>query len=167
MAASGVEFAEIGFRSLETKTFKGACAYSRDSFIKNLQIPSNLKIGVMINASELLNYKTKNPIKNIKLLFKNKKSKVKLVRIACHYFEIEKTLPISIWLKKRGFKVAFNIMQIADRTDKEIEHLGKICSSYPIDVLYFADSMGSLEANKIKIVLLFKKFGVENRYSYA
>jgi 4-hydroxy 2-oxovalerate aldolase len=159
MAASGVEFAEIGFRSLETKTFKGACAYSRDSFIKNLQIPRNLKIGVMINASELLNYKTKNPIKNIKLLFKNKKSKVKLVRIACHYFEIEKTLPISIWLKKRGFKVAFNIMQIADRTDKEIEHLGKICSSYPIDVLYFADSMGSLEANKIKkIVLLLKKF---------
>ena len=58
MAASGVEFAEIGFRSLETKTFKGACAYSRDSFIKNLQIPSNLKIGVMINASELLNYKS-------------------------------------------------------------------------------------------------------------
>ena len=105
MAASGVEFAEIGFRSLETKTFKGVCAYSRDSFIKNLQIPSNLKIGVMINASELLNYKTKNPIKNIKLLFKNKKSKVKLVRIACHYFEIEKTLPISIWLKKEDSKL--------------------------------------------------------------
>jgi 4-hydroxy 2-oxovalerate aldolase len=105
MAASGVEFAEIGFRLLETKTFKGACAYSRDSFIKNLQIPNSLKIGVMVNASELLNYKMKNPIKNIKLLFKNKKSKVKLVRIACHYFEIEKTLPVSIKLKKKVSKL--------------------------------------------------------------
>jgi 4-hydroxy 2-oxovalerate aldolase len=66
MAASSVEFAEISFRSLETKTFKGACAYSCDSFIKNLQIPNSLKIGVMVNASELLNYKTKNPIQNQK-----------------------------------------------------------------------------------------------------
>ena len=84
IASSGVEFAEIGFRSLESKTFKGACAYSRDSFIKNLKIPNSLKVGVMINASELLNHKTKKPIENIKLLFKNKKSKINLVRIACH-----------------------------------------------------------------------------------
>ena len=50
-------------------------------------------------------------------------------------------------------------MQIAERSDKEIEYLGKICSNYPIDVLYFADSMGSLKANKIKkIILLLKKF---------
>ena len=71
-------------------------------------------------------------------------------------------------VKKRGFKVAFNIMQIADRTEKEIEHLGKICSSYPIDVLYFADSMGSLEANKIKKIVLLKKIlAWRTRYSYA
>ena len=117
----------------------------------------------MINASELLSHKTKKPIENIKLLFKSKKSQIKLVRIACHYFEVENTLPVSIWLKKRGFKVAFNIMQIAERTDKEIEYLGKICSNYPIDVLYFADSMGSLKANQIKkIILLLKNFGMDS-----
>ena len=159
MAAVGVDFAEIGFRSFEKKTFKGACAYSQDNFIKNLSIPNNLKIGVMINASELLNHKSKNPLKNIKLLFKNsKKTKIKLVRIACHYLEVEKTIQVSRWLKKNGYKVGFNVMQIASRSDLEIETVGKICSKYPLDVLYFADSMGSLETEKInKIITLLRK----------
>ena len=133
MSAVGVEFVEIGFRSFEKKTFKGACAYSQDNFIESLSIPNNIKIGVMINASELINHKSKNPIKNIKLLFKKKKkSKVKLVRIACHYTELERTIHIAEWLNKNGYKVGFNIMQIADRSDLEIENIGKICSKYPI-----------------------------------
>ena len=61
MSVAGIEYVELGFRSFENKTYRGACAYTKDDFIKTLNIPSNLKIGVMINASELINYKTKNP----------------------------------------------------------------------------------------------------------
>ena len=159
MSAAGVEYIELGFRSFENKTYRGACAYTKDDFIKTLTVPNNLKIGVMINASELISYKTKNPIKNIKLLIKNKKnSKIHFVRIACHYEEVPKTIKVSNWLKKNGYKVGFNIMQIAEKSDLEIESVGKICSNYPIDILYFADSMGSLEGDKIcKIISLLRK----------
>ena len=159
MSSSGVEFVEIGFRSFEKNTYKGPCAYTQDNFINSLSIPANLKVAVMVNASELINYKNKNPIKNIKLLFKGqKKSRVKLVRIACHYPELEKAIKVSTWLKKAGYKVAFNLMQIADRTNEEIENIGKISSQYPIDILYFADSMGSLDTSRIlEIISLLRK----------
>ena len=159
MSVAGIEYVELGFRSFENKTYRGACAYTKDDFIKTLNIPSNLKIGVMINASELINYKTKNPITNIKLLINNKKnSRIHFVRVACHYEEISKTVKISNWLKKSGCTIGFNLMQIADKSDSEIESVGKICSKYPIDVLYFADSMGSLGADQIlKIISLLKK----------
>ena len=106
MSSAGVEYVELGFRSFENKTYRGACAYTKDDFIKTLTVPNNLKIGVMINASELINYKTKDPIKNIKLLINNKKnSKIHFVRVACHYEEVPKTIKVSNWLKKMAIRL--------------------------------------------------------------
>ena len=88
---AGVDYVELGFRSLYKSTFKGACAYTKDEFLESLKIPKKLKVAVMVNASDLLNYGTKDPIKNAKLLFSRKKnSKVSLVRIAAHHHEIKK-----------------------------------------------------------------------------
>jgi len=157
-AAAGVDYVELGFRSLDKTSFKGACAYTKDDFIENLNIPKKLKIAVMVNASELISYKTKNPIKNIRLLFNHKKkSKVNLVRIAAHYFEIFKIIKVIKQLKKLGYKVALNIMQIADRSDQEIQSISKIISKTPLDIIYFADSMGSLDLKRItKIIKILK-----------
>ena len=85
-----VDYVEIGFRSQEKKEFRGACAYSTDEFLSNLQIPKNLKIAVMINAAELIRNKSeKKNIIALKTLFKKSKfSKIKLVRIASHFSEI-------------------------------------------------------------------------------
>ena len=41
-------------------------------------------------------------------------------------------------------------MQIADRSSEEITELALAAFDYPIDVLYFADSMGSLNSNQLK-----------------
>ena len=74
MSVSGVEYVEIGFRFIDSHSYKGPCAYSRDEFLNNLSIPKNLKIAVMVNASDLINSKFKNVSKNIKNLFNNKKN---------------------------------------------------------------------------------------------
>ena len=93
---------KLGFRSFESNTFKGACAYTQEEFLNSLKIPKNLKPCVMVNASELINYKSKSPLKNIKILFPNvKRTKIKLVRLACHYHEVEKILIVAGWLKKK------------------------------------------------------------------
>lgn len=168
MADIDVGFVEIGLRSLKNDGFKGAFAYSTDGFINNLSIPINLanKIGVMINGSELLQQKedlvnlenNSFQIKVLQKLFAAKKdSPVTLVRVACHVHEFEACLSASIWLKKQGYLVGFNLMQVADCSCKVLTELAEIASKYPIDVLYFADSMGSLSPNETeKIVKAFQ-----------
>jgi hypothetical protein len=103
MSAISVDYVELGFRSLDTAGFKGGCAYTTDSFIKKLDIPSELKLGVMINASEILNHR-KRQASTLSQLFKpSSKSPLTLVRIVCHMHEFESSLSLKdffylIWL---------------------------------------------------------------------
>ena len=36
-------------------------------------------------------------------------------------------------------------MQVADRSTEEVERFGQLASHYPLDVLYFADSLGGID----------------------
>lgn len=145
MQAAGVDVVELGLRSLKNEGFKGACAYTTDDFIRGLQVPEGLAVGVMINAVELLNPSADVESVLAKLFPESAESSpVAVVRVACHVHEFERVLPASAWLKERGFIVGFNLMQVADRNQGEIEQLAQIATEWPLDVLYFADSMGSM-----------------------
>jgi 4-hydroxy 2-oxovalerate aldolase len=144
MSAISVDYVELGFRSLEANSFKGSCAYTTDNFIRQLNLPSNLKLGVMINASEIVNHNKGLVYAISQLLKPSIKSPLTLVRIACHMHEFESALPACLWLKEMGYEVGINLMQIAERSKDEIEKVANLASQYPIDVLYFADSMGSM-----------------------
>jgi 4-hydroxy 2-oxovalerate aldolase len=155
MDALQVNYVEIGLRSLKNHGFKGAFAYSTDGFLKRLDIPSYLqnKIGVMINASELVG-ESSGMVEILEQLFQPKEeSVVSLVRIACHVHEFEDALPAANWLKNKGYLVGFNLMQIADHSDQEIIRLATLASDYSIDVLYFADSMGSLNPDGVRHIV--------------
>ncbi len=54
MQASGMDVVELGFRTLKNEGFQGPCAFTTDDFIRSLQIPKGLPIGVMVNGSELV-----------------------------------------------------------------------------------------------------------------
>lgn len=159
MDALQIDFVEIGFRTLKNQNFKGGFAYSTDNFLNRLTIPLGLvnKIGVMINGSEIADPKTQ--LICLKKLFKHKsKSPVTLVRIACHIHEFINCLPAAKWLNEQGYLVGFNLMQIADRSSEEITQLAQAANAYPIDVLYFADSMGSLNSDQLTdIIRAFQK----------
>nr|WP_255316807.1 hypothetical protein [Nesterenkonia sp. Act20] len=71
-------------------------------------------------------------------------SPVELVRVACHVHEFEAAVPATDWLKERGYKVGFNLMQVADRSEEDIKRLARTAAQYPLDVLYFADSFGGM-----------------------
>ena len=163
MAEIKVDYVEIGFRSLEKKEFRGACAYSTDEFLKTLKIPKSIKLAVMVNASELVKNKSfsKN-LRSVERLFsRSNKSKIQLVRIACHYFEINKVMPLIKKLKIYGFKIALNLMQSSDRTENEIKNFCHLSKKNNVDVLYFADSTGSLNGLQTsKITNTFKKYWV-------
>lgn len=142
--AAQVDVVELGFRFLKNAGFKGPCAYTTDEFLRSLTIPSDLTVGVMVNGSDLctdIGWK-----RALERLFPvtAADTPVELVRFACHFHELENALAGAAWLSKRGYRVGLNLMQIADRSQKEIRDLACMARDYPIEVLYFADSMGSM-----------------------
>lgn len=144
MVSAGVDVVEMGLRTTRNQGFKGACAFTTDEFLSSLPIPASLSAGVMVNASELLGELPMSDSLGRLFPRHSEDSPVDVVRIACHVHEFPHALEASHWLKGRGYRVGFNLMQVADRDQAEIEDLALRASSYPIDVLYFADSMGSM-----------------------
>ena len=160
MDVINIDYVEIGFRFIDKLKTKGPCAYTEENFLKKLKIPKNLKLGVMINAADFIN--SKNIISLAQKNFKPKKnSLISLVRIACHYNEVEDVLPLVNWLKKNGYKVGINIMQIPELSFNNIKNVVALIKKVKVDILYFADSLGSLDAQKtnkiIKNIRLFWK----------
>lgn len=159
MSDLSIDYVELGLRSFKENGYNGPCAYTTENFLNNLNIPSDINIGVMVNASELIAYKD-GVIPALQQLFVHKKdSPVSLVRIACHTDEFEQALEGTQWLKDQGYIVGYNLMQIANKSDEEIEVLAKMASNYPLDILYFADSLGGLIPKDVsKIVNTIRKY---------
>lgn len=144
MATLAADYVELGFRSLKRIGFMGACAYTSDGFVRRLKVPPGIQLGVMVNASEVIQH-PRGMNWALDLLFTPAaESPVRLVRLACHIHEIEAGFQACDWLKDKGYVVGLNLMQIADRTVSEIQDVGSLAARHPIDVLYFADSMGSM-----------------------
>lgn len=144
MQATGVDVVELGLRSLKNNGFKGACAYTTDEFLKTLSSSDALTIGVMVNASELLEEVPLTEALAALFPLSASEAAVSLVRIACHKHEFLRALPAATWLKSKGYQVGFNLMQISGSSEAEVRSLAREAASYPVDVLYFADSMGSM-----------------------
>lgn len=144
MRAARVDIVEIGFRFLKNNGFKGACAYTTDDFLRSLKIPEDLQVAVMVNGADLLTDLGLEA--TLEHLFPEPAAAVPvdLVRLACHFREVKQVLPAVRWLTERGYRVGFNLMQIADRSREEVVELAREARAWPVEVLYFADSMGSM-----------------------
>ena len=147
-----IDYVEIGFRFLDKIKTKGECAYSDETFLRTLKIPKNLKIGIMINASDFVGQK--NILELAEKNFINKqKSIISFIRIACHHHEVKEVMPLVNWLKKKGYEICVNIMQIPELSSNEIKNTVNEVKKSKADVLYFADSMGSLDSDKTKKII--------------
>lgn len=159
MRSANIDYVEMGFRSFNVSGgFKGACAFTTDSYIRSLNVPEGLKLGVMMNASELLHH-ARGALEATKEIFHPAvESPLSLVRFACHLHEFEATLPVCSLLKDMGYLVGINLMQVADRSEEEIEAVSRLASGYPLDVLYFADSLGGMDPEQTaRIVKILRR----------
>lgn len=158
MQAVGVDVVELGFRTLDNQGFQGACAFTTDDFIRSLDVPPSLTIGVMVNGKELLgSVPAQQQVLQRLFPAPATESPVDLVRIACHVHEFESALVAVGWLKGKGYKVGLNLMQMADQTEASVKTLARQANGCPVDVLYFADSMGSMNPTQVtQIVQWFR-----------
>ena len=89
------------------------------------------------------------------------------MRLACHYHEVKDVIPLINWLKKLNYKVGVNIMQIPELSHFEIKNTVREIKKSKADILYFADSMGSLDLTKTKKNYPSNKISVEKIYRHS
>tara|TARA_B100000035_G_C21026470_1_gene566447 strand:+ start:87 stop:1697 length:1611 start_codon:yes stop_codon:yes gene_type:complete len=153
MKEANLDWVEFGFRFLNASNQKNSCAFATDEFISSFKYSDDLNIAVMINASDFISEKDFG-LKILKKFFiSSKKSPVKLVRVACHLEEVKKSEFIFKFLFKNGYKVGINLMQISEKSNLEIKEFSKFIKKFPFEVVYFADSLGSLFPNEIKKII--------------
>ena len=154
LATAKVNLIEIGFRYLPGNKFQGAFAYSTDEYLAELPLPKDTPVAVMVNASEIINHNGGEE-KAISYLFNNKEnSPVDIVRIAVKATDVSGCEGIANMLSALGYRVFVNMMQIDSVPPDEITNLAKIVSNWGcVEVLYFADSFGSLEPSSIDCIV--------------
>jgi 4-hydroxy 2-oxovalerate aldolase len=157
---ANIDIIELGFRNFPQDNFFGAFAYTTDAYIDELNISNNISVGVMIDASSVLN--SSFPVgKAIGFLFQVKeKSRVDLVRIATHFDSIEQCKEIAQTLNKLGYQIGINLMQPHMKSVDELSRIAKLIQSWGVvEVLYFADSLGSLESADVVRIISALKLG--------
>lgn len=157
MDSCGVDFIELGLRSATSSGYKGPYAFTTDSLINRFNLPERSKIGVMVNGVDFAG--TEDGVSVARRLFAPaSESPVALVRLACHFKELEAVGPVCQWLKERGYLVGLNLMQIAQRSASEREEVGRFATRAGVDALYFADSLGSLDSSDVvQIIQQFRQ----------
>lgn len=149
---------ELGFRSATVAGYAGPTAFTNDRFIDGLDIPEGITLGVMMNGKEL----TADGAATVASLFCPKpRSRVDLVRIAANYAELESLAPAVDALKKLGYLVGINLMQIGSRSEEEVARFGESAKAWGADVAYFADSFGGVSPHEVHrcVEILRESFG--------
>ena len=158
----GINIVEIGFRTLINKNSKGPYAFTQESMLRRLDIPDNLDLAVMVNASEIVSNKDSTAFANQLFPESINNSKIKYIRIAACFNELEAIIPFASILIRQGYKVIINFMQIATYTDKMLAFACNLFNNIELSALYFADSLGSL--NPSDVIEIVKKMQSYSRH---
>ena len=156
---SEVEFVEIGFIN-KTNNYRnklvGNCRILDKNDIQNFKNYKFKKV-VMADYADI----------NMEILSQG--IDIDLIRIAFHKKDLEKALETCIEIKKMGYRVSVNAMSITNYSKTDFEYLFSKINTFNLDVLYIADSFGSLQQSDIKYYfeLFDKKLNknVGNRFS--
>jgi|TARA_B100001093_G_C26850343_1_gene1024863 4-hydroxy 2-oxovalerate aldolase len=153
MADAQIDYVELGLRQLKNESFLGAHAYTTSEFLSRINLPEGPTYGVMIDAKTILTADGSHTENIDELFLDSKNEKIDLVRIAAHHSEVLNCFPMIEHLKKKGYKVGLNIMQISACNDEKVREFGREVETWNcVDVLYFADSLGSMNTEDVSCV---------------
>lgn len=158
VAKAGIEFVELGLRNFPKDKFLGPFAYTTEQFLNSLELPKGPTYGVMVDAKTILTADCSVAEAIDRLFVPANKSKIKLVRVAAHFAEVEESEELIKRLKDLGYIVGFNLMQAAGKSDDVIREKTRAVRSWDaVDTLYFADSLGNMDQDEVtRIITVIK-----------
>ena len=154
VAQSGIDYVELGLRSFRKHGFLGPFAYTTEEFLNSLELPDGPIYGVMVDAKTILEsgFKIEDAINT--LFIPAEESKIKLVRVAAHFHEVDMSGSIISHLKKLGYIVGFNLMQAGGKSDELLAEKAQQAAEWDgLDVLYFADSLGNMDGAEVSRIV--------------
>jgi 4-hydroxy 2-oxovalerate aldolase len=113
----------------------------------------SFETAVMLNATDVLGPQGLDKGLLSELFGPQKDSNIQWVRLAVHVDKLKQSIEVVSWLHEQGYQTTVNLMQIGGVGLEEIHEIAEICSRYPQDVLYFADSLGSMTPEDIDLVV--------------
>ncbi|TKB06957.1 MAG: hypothetical protein E5V75_34400 [Mesorhizobium sp.] len=110
-----------------------------------------VKACVMIDAKDVLASELPLSLAVIRLTEGLVPGHISTVRVAAHYSNLAACRNICSELSNKGFRVFLNLMQIDAANDEEVEMcLNEVKNIDTIDVLYIADSFGSMKPARVQ-----------------
>ncbi len=146
---SNIEYIEIGYRSGSAKPIHnigdaGLCHADYLQFCRSILKKS--KMTVMLHPHNI----EQSDLDELKL------HKVDTLRICLSKGKEEEAFEVINKAKNRGFEVSVNITRISHYSEEALDHLISQVIQYPVDIIYFADSNGSMMPTKI--MSLYEKY---------
>ena len=135
--AAGSDIAEVGYKGWNTD--KGPYMRCEEEFLRpRLPELTKLKLAFMIDVKEFVGKDATEVIPYAK------DSVFSWVRIATHMSTLDKTKEMVGFMRERGYAVGVNIMGASLLTESQLALASSTLWNSGIEVLYFADSLGSL-----------------------
>lgn len=154
LALANIDYVELGLRSFPRPGFLGGFAYTTEDFLSTLLLPENLQYGVMVDAKTILSSDFSVCDAVSALFVPAKDSPLSLVRVAAHFHEVSASKDIVKQLHALGYVVGFNLMQANGKTSEVIREKAEEISQWGVvEVLYFADSLGNMDADDVMRII--------------
>lgn len=138
-----IDLVEIGFGNF-TKIYKnGPVGKSRnidENYIK-LFLNKKFKISILCDYSDI-NMQLLTNIKDLNM--------INLVRIAFHKKDMKDAIKKCKEIQVLGYKISVNAMAITNYNEKELDNLINLVNKNNFDIMYIADSYGSLDSNTVR-----------------
>jgi 4-hydroxy 2-oxovalerate aldolase len=158
---ANVDIVELGFRYAKKEGFLGQYAYLGEKKLQQLKTAEyQFDLAVMIEEGDISSHSEGSEGFVNQYFVEKSKSHVDLVRIAAHFDKVSNVIPSCETLKKLGYQVSVNIMQISRYdNNKVIEKLSSLREISCIDILYFADSLGDMNhEDVINLCEIYSKY---------
>ena len=151
---SEVDYIELGYKSpLPGGRFRKC----NDKFIANLLKDVQLlglqelsKLAFMIDAKDFIENDKVNKRLLLDVIKPKEKSPFTLCRIATNYDTLDLALEMLELISELGYETALNLMKVAILEVKEVVDSLERISKSSVNMIYIADSLGSLHGNRLK-----------------
>lgn len=152
--ASRVEYIEVGYRNgpIHSISNIGPAGICDKNYLKKCRnFIKKSKLVVMFHSKNIIEDDLKELVD----------CGVDLVRICIPKNNYEKSLEFVKKSKSLGLSVSVNITRTSQYLDEEMEHLLSLISLYHVDIIYFADSNGSMHPLDVKFI--YEKYSNETQ----